>query len=165
MKYSLERKESVLRKLLPPDAMSVAKVSEQEGISHATLFNWRNAARNEGQLMPDSEKPADKWSSEEKFTVVLESASMNETQLAGYCRKRGVYPGQIALWKEACKAANAVQSKAHRRVGQADARSDQKKIKQLEKELQRKEKALAETAALLVLRKKANAIWGSGEDE
>ena len=162
MKYSLERKESVLRKLLPPDARSVAQVSEQEGISHATLFNWRNAARNKGQLMPDSEKPADKWSSEEKFMVVLESASMNELELAEYCRKRGVYVGQVALWRGACESANALHERGR---NQTDARTDQKRIKQLEKELHRKEKALAETAALLVLRKKANAIWGSEEDE
>lgn len=128
MKYSLERKESVLRKLLPPDARPVALVSEQEAISYATLYSWRNAARNKGKLMPDSEKPADKWSSEEKFMVVLESASMNETELAKYCRERGVYPEQVALWKEACKTANALPSKTNRRNGQADTRSDQKKI-------------------------------------
>jgi transposase-like protein len=164
MKYSSERRESVLKKLLPPYARSVAEVSEEEGICTATLRNWRNSAQAKGQLMPDSDKPAKRWSSEEKFMVVLESASMNEMQLAEYCRKRGVYQEQIAQWREACKEANAPPSRAQRRRDQTEARADQKKIKQLEAELGRKNSALAETAALLVLRKKANAIWGSGED-
>jgi transposase-like protein len=164
MKYSAERRESVLKKLLPPQARGVAEVSEEEGICTATLFNWRNSARSKGQLMPDSDKPAKRWSSEEKFIVVLESASMNETQTAEYCRKRGVYQEQIAQWREACKSANEPPSRAQHRRNQAAARADQKKIKQLETELDRKNSALAETAALLVLRKKVNAIWGSEED-
>ena len=103
MRYSSERRESVLRKLLPPQARSVAEVSEEEGICTATLFNWRNRAQAQGRLMPDSDKPTKNWSSEEKFMVVLESASMNESQLAEYCRKRGVFQEQIAQWREACK--------------------------------------------------------------
>lgn len=165
MKYSLKRKESILKKLLPPESRSVAEVSEEEGICTATLFNWRKAARTKGQLVPDKETPADKWSSQEKFTVVLETASLNETELAEYCRKRGVYPKQVAQWREACLAANQPRSRADRRRDQSVERTNQKRVKSLEKELARKEKALAETAALLVLRKKANAIWGPGEDE
>jgi len=164
MKYSLERRESVLKKLLPPDARSVAEVSAEEGICTAALFNWRNSARAQGQSMPDSDKPAKSWSSEEKFTSVMESAAMNQTELAEYCRKRGIYQQQLEQWREACKSANEPPSRAQRRREQSESRADQKKIKQLEAELSRKESALAETAALLVLRKKANAIWGSGED-
>ena len=150
MRYSSERRESVLRKLLPPQAQSVAEVSEEEGICTATLFNWRNRAQAQGRLMPDSDKPTKNWSSEEKFMVVLESASMNESQLAEYCRKRGVFQEQIAQWREACKSANEPPSRAQRRALQAETRADQKKIKQLETELSRKTDALAETAALLV---------------
>jgi len=165
MKYSLERRESVLRKLLPPEARSVAEVSEEEGICTATLFNWRKAARIKGQSVPSSKHPSDGWSSEDKFTVVLETASLNETELAEYCRKRGVYPNQVLHWRDACLSANEPRNRAERRREQAQARSSQKEVKRLEKELSRKDKALAETAALLVLRKKANAIWGPGEDE
>ena len=165
MKYSLERKESVLRKLLPPESRSVAEVSEEEGICTATLFNWCKAARTKGQSVSDKDSPADHWSSQEKFVVVLETASLNENELAEYCRKHGVYPQQVAQWREACLTANQPLSRADRRRGQSIERSNQKKVISLEKELARKEKALAETAALLVLRKKANAIWGPGEDE
>lgn len=165
MKYSLERKESVLKKLLPPNARSVSEVSQEEGICTATLFNWRKAARVKGQSVPLNKHPSDEWSSEDKFAVVLETASLNETQTAEYCRKRGIYVHQVAQWRDACLTANQPHSRAERRRDQARSRADQKKVKSLEKELARKEKALAETASLLVLRKKANAIWGPGEEE
>jgi transposase-like protein len=165
MKYSLERRESVLRKLLPPLSCSVASVSEEERICTATLFNWRNAARAKGRLMPDSDKDTDAWASEDKFAVVLETSTMNESELAEYCRKKGLYAQQVNQWCEHCKSANAPPVRAQRRRDAKAQQADKKQIRQLEKELDRKEKALAETAALLVLRKKANAIWGSGEDE
>ena len=139
MKYSLERKESVLKKLLPPKSRSVAKVSEEEGICTATLFNWLKAARTKGQVVSDKDSPADQWSSQEKFAVVLETASLNENELAEYCRKRGVYPQQVAQWREACLAANQPRSRADRRRDQSIERSNQKKVKSLEKELARKE--------------------------
>ena len=165
MKYSSERKESVLKKLLPPTSRSAALVSEEEGICTATLFNWRNAARAEGQLMPDRDKSAEGWSSEDKFAVVLETAALNATELAEYCREKGLYTAQVERWRDACKTANAPVSRAQQRRDKKAVPSERQQIRALQKELDRKEKALVEAAALLVLRKKAKAIWGSGEDE
>jgi predicted ATP-dependent serine protease len=89
---------------------------------------------------------------------------MNEAELSAYCRERGLYPEQITQWRGACEQANDWDRTQAQKL-KADRRSDEKRIKALERELQRKEKALAETAALLVLRKKAQAIWGEPEDE
>ncbi len=72
---------------------------------------------------------------------------------------RGLYAEQIA-WREACRAANA-NAGEQARSQREQSKEDKKRIRQLEKELQRKEKALAEAAALLILRKKAQAIWGA----
>ncbi len=165
MKYSPERRESVLRKLLPPQSRSVSSVSEEENISMATLFAWRNAARAEGRVMPKSDKSVKGWSSDEKFAVVLETAALNETQLAEYCRKQGLFPEQVNDWRELCRQANSGGTRAQLRRNQSDARTDKQQIRQLTKELEYKEKALAETAALLVMRKKMHAIWGKGKDE
>lgn len=88
---------------------------------------------------------------------------MNESELASYCRTRGLFPEQIRQWRQACEEANEPQgarSKAPREV----IHGDKKRIKELERELKRKDRALAETAALLVLRKKAQAIWGDEEE-
>jgi hypothetical protein len=90
---------------------------------------------------------------------VLETATLNEADLSEYCRKRGLFPEQIAAWRTACEQANDWDRAGTARLGQA-TKEEKKRIKGLERDLARKDRALAETAALLVLRKKASAIWG-----
>jgi len=97
--------------------------------------------------------------------VVLESASLNEAQLAEYCRRKGLYVEQIKAWREACEQANSAAQPVKTRHEREEEKAANKRIKQLERELRRKDAALAETAALLVLRKKAEALWGKDEDE
>ena len=80
-----------------------------------------------------------------------------------YCRQRGVFAEQIKAWRTACEQANNWDRASSARLSQA-TKDEKKRIKALERDLNRKEKALAEAAALLVLRKKAEAIWGDGED-
>jgi transposase-like protein len=115
-------------------------------------------------LYPDAGSDAQVWSARDKFAAVIETAPMNESERSEYCRKRGLYPEQLAAWRRACEQAN---DWAEERGGQqikAD-REQRRRTRELERELARKEKALAETAALLTLSKKARAIWGDGEDE
>ena len=89
---------------------------------------------------------------------------MNEAELAEYARKKGLYVEQIKAWRDACMNANGGVAKEAARLNQ-QLKDSEKERRKLQKELQRKEKALAETAALLVLSKKANAIWGDPKDE
>lgn len=89
---------------------------------------------------------------------------MTETELAEYARKKGLYVEQIKAWKDACMNANGGVAQEAARLTK-ELKAAERANKQLQKELDRKEKALAETAALLVLRKKADAIWGDPEDE
>ncbi len=114
--------------------------------------------------MPGNGKNAEEWSSKDKFAVVLETAQLNEAELAEYCRRKGLFVEQITVWRDACQEANA-QLGAQTREELAQGKSDRKRIKELEKELRRKEKALAEAAALIILRKKAQAIWGDREGD
>ena len=94
----------------------------------------------------------------------METASLSEIEVSEYCRKKGIYPEQIQDWKSACEKANDWDRHSNKQL-QKSIKKEQKKIKYLTSDLSRKEKALAETAALLVLRKKAQAIWGTGEEE
>jgi len=94
--YPKERKEAVLKKMLPPSNKSIPAIAKEEGISAATLYNWRKAARAEGRLMPDGDTSPEGWGSADKFSAVLETASMNEAALSAYCREKGLYPEQIA---------------------------------------------------------------------
>jgi len=163
MSYPKERKESVLKKMLPPQSQSIPELAMAEGISEATLYCWRKAARAAGRLMPnDADTPAG-WTSADKFAAVVETAALNEMELATYSRHRGLYPAQIKSWRQACEQANDWDRSQARRLHET-RKADQQQIKQLARELRQKEKALAETAALLVLRKKAQAIWGEVED-
>ncbi len=164
MKYSKERKEAILRKMLPPENKSIARIAQEEGIASSTLYNWRNAARQKGRLLPDSEKNPEGWTTQDKFAAVLETTPMNEAELAKYCRERGIFPSQIQAWRCACEQANDWDNASQKRLRDS-VKDERKRAKALERELTRKEKALAEAAALLVLTKKVQAIWGEGEDE
>lgn len=159
MNYSPELKDALLRRMLPPNNESITKISREEGISEQTLRNWRDKARKEGYAAPGTDAVPDDWSTQDKFLVVVETASMNETELAEYARKKGLYVEQIKAWKDACMNANGGIAKEASRLNR-ELKDSEKERRKLEKELQRKEKALAEAAVLLVLSKKANAIWG-----
>ena len=162
-RYSSERKAAVMRKLLPPENRTVREVSKEEGISEVTLYTWRKQAREQGVPVPGSGKQADDWSGEAKFAVVVEAAAFNESELSEYCRAKGLYPEQVKAWRADCIEGSTTSAQRHQQE-RTEARHDKKRIKALERELRRKEKALAEAAALLVLRKKLNALWGEDED-
>jgi len=157
--YSAERKAAVLAKMLPPNNMPLGLLAKEEGISAGTLAKWRAEARAKGQFLPDANVGPEGWSSEDKLAAVIETASLNETELGEYCRRRGIYAGQLAAWREACARANEERA-ASRQIAR-ETREANKRVQQLERELARKEKALAEAAALMILRKKAEAIWGT----
>ena len=164
MNYSQELKDAMLKRMLPPNNESITKISREEGISEQTLRNWRDQARKNGYAAPGTDAAPDDWSTQDKFLVVVETASMNETELAAYAREKGLYVEQIKAWKDACVNANGGVAQEAARLNK-ELKASEKERKKLEKELQYKDKALAETAALLTLSKKARAIWGDPEDE
>ena len=90
-----------------------------------------------------------------KFMVALETVGLNVTELSAYCRERGLYPEQVERWRQAAQDANEKQVLTlQEQLGLEKLRTqDQREIKALRRELQRREKATAEMAALLVLRK------------
>ena len=159
--YPEEHKKAVISKLVE-SGLSLRQFSHREGISLSTLYGWRDKYLEADYSLTKSDDPED-WSAEQKFSVVLETATLSEIELSEYCRVKGLYPEQIQQWKQSCISGN--QSEVQQRKQQTQERkADKKRIKELEKELKRKDAALAETAALLVLRKKLNAWWGEDED-
>lgn len=101
-RYSAERKAAVLKKLLPPHNHSVASVATEEGISDATLYSWLKQCREKGVPVPGYTQSDNEWSPDAKLAVVIETATMSETELSAYCREKGLYPEQIQQWKAAC---------------------------------------------------------------
>lgn len=163
-RYSSERKEAILKKLLPPQNMTVAEVARQEAVAEQTLYNWRKQARLEGRPVPGRNKSSDDWSSEAKLAVVIETAVLSEAELSQYCREKGLFPEQVKAWKQECLDGFSASPERNRQALK-QSKADKKRVRQLEKELHRKEKALAEAAALLVLRKKLNAFYGEDSED
>ena len=166
-RYSETVKADVRRRMSPPARQSVAQISKELGIHLATLYAWRKAWRLQGEVVPASEKAPETWSSADKFTVVLESAGLNATELGAFCRERGLYPEQVDRWRQAAQDANAnsMLTMADQKDLEKRHQQDQREIKRLQQELRRKDKALAEAAALLMASKKIQAYWGEdGED-
>jgi hypothetical protein len=94
---------------------------------------------------------------------VVTTAAMNEADRSAWCRSHGAYPADLAKWR--ASATTALAAPEEMRASPQATRADRKRIKELERELLRKDRALAETAALLVLSKEVQAIFNKGEDE
>lgn len=158
--YSPELKAQIVRKMMPPNRQTVVSLSEETGISAPTLYAWKKQFRNQGFVVPTKPVNPEGWDAKAKLAALIQTSPMNEVERSAYCREHGLYAEQLDAWRaefESLLAGDSVASK-----GQLAA--ERKKIRQLEKELHRKEKALAEAAALLTLSKKARAIWGTDED-
>jgi transposase-like protein len=161
-KYPKELKDSITARMLPPNNISVPELIRETGIPKDTLYTWRSKARK-GSAPALSIAPRE-LSSAEKFNIVLEAASLNEMELGAYCRRKGIFKHMLEAWRETCKQAHAPLAN-RAKADQTVIRTQKKEIKGLEMELRRKEKALAETAALLVLQKKVRFLLQDPEDE
>ncbi|VUT02532.1 hypothetical protein SB6419_01728 [Klebsiella spallanzanii] len=104
-------------------------------------------------------KHSEQWPAEARFAAIVETATLSEAEIAEYCRKKGLYPEQLQQWKQDFLQVPSAP------INKAAMQAVQKENKQLKKELVRKEKALAEAAAILVLRKKLNALYGEPDEE
>jgi len=142
--------------LLPPESASLEVVSREMGVSVGTLERWREDA----QTRPARGRA---WSAGARLEAVITTAAMNEAAKGAWCREHGVYPGDLDKWRASCTTALVDPQDAP--ASPQATRADRKRIKELERDLLRKDRALAETAALLVLSKKVSAIFNRGEDE
>ena len=145
---------------------SLQEIADSLGVGYSTLGTWISKSRKhelEGvdSLMKTKEKRPQDWSLEERLNMVIACASLDEEKMSAYCREQGVYSHHVIQWKEDFANGHSSVSKAK---SQTELKHLKNENKALKKDLNRKEKALAETAALLVLQKKVNAIWGSDED-
>lgn len=160
-KYSQEKRDYALALMSPPNNMTVAQVSVRTGVTEPTLYAWRTQARDAGRAVPGDGGSPDGWRSEDKFAVVVETMGLAQAELAEYCRKKGLHVEQVTQWRATCMQAN---SSAATQACASSLAQERKRSRELEKELRRKEKALAEAAALLVLSKKLEA-FRKGRDE
>lgn len=152
MRYTAEQREWAISQMMPPINRAVAELAKATGITTVTLRTWQAIARADGRIVPGAGKRREHWSSADKFRMVMEAAPLSEEELSAYCRTKGIYPEQVRHWRLLCEQANEVVHPAEKLQA--------KQIRRLERDLQKKEAALAEAEALQVMTKKANAIWG-----
>ena len=138
--------------MLPPENADVKVVAAGVGVSASTLERWRSEALASG-------KKSGGWTAAARFDAVLVTASMSQSQKAAWCREKGLFPSELDGWRKA--ASEALEQPQE----QSEPKADRRRIRELEKELKRKEKALAEAAALLVLSKKMEALFRRDADE
>ena len=91
------------------------------------------------------------------------NSALSEIELSEYCRRKGLYPEQVQQWRQACILGQQ-SARALQQAEKAQSKADKKRIRQLEQELRRKDKALAEAAALLILQKKLDAYWSNVDE-
>ena len=159
VRYSDDFKKSVVRKALLPENPGAARVAEEAGISLQTLYNWLRKLRA-GVEMGGPGDPKDR-SVLEKQELLLEAASVPASDLGGWLRERGIHEEHLRLWKgEIRDMLKHNQSAVKRELSE-----ERRKVKALEKELRKKDKALAEVTALMVLKKKLEGILFEPEGE
>jgi transposase len=162
------KRQAVEKALSRSEGTTLAEISDLLGIGHSTLHKWMVKSRNQ-QLgsysehdipsiggMTKEKRPQD-WSQEERLEMVIACGALDEAAMNSLCRERGLYAHHVSQWKQDFIGGSSVNERA-------DAKGLKGEVRELKKELNRKDRALAETAALLVLQKKVSAIWGNDED-
>jgi transposase len=160
----LETKQQGQTWLLPPYSYSLRQIASELDVGLATIQKWRQELVDNGHQFENDKQESSDYSADQKFASVLATATMSEHELASYCREHGLFVEHVKSWKAVSIAAHKPSHDSQYKLDTA-RRADRKKIKSLEKELLRKDKALAETAALLVLREKYNALWDNSEED
>jgi transposase len=168
--YSETVRARMVARLLGPHAMSALALSKDVGISQATLSRWLKAAatiepvgnnrkRQPGERQPSASEqqpaPSTRRSGADKLAVMERTGGLEGEELGAFLRREGVHLAELEQWRKL--AADALSgTKRH---------APSKELRRVKAELARKEKALAETAALIVLKKKVAEIWGDEDDD
>ena len=154
MRYALEVKDSVVAKVLSRGDRTVEEVCREVGISAQTVGNWlRKRAKVAGMNKPAELK---KWSAEDKLKALIDTSTLAENDFGMYLRKEGLYSHQVTEWRaDALKSLDEARTRPQ--APKRDERDD--RIKELEHDLTRMEKALAEASARMMLQKKADLFW------
>lgn len=161
--YSQEFRNEATKKILLRGSRPFVSIAREMGIPVPTLRSWLSKSASNGSMKKNHFGPkTKKRNAAEKFKILLEAAALQEGALGEYLRKQGLFAADLEQWKAELSEQLQGPSRAER--------SEDNKLRmansRLEKEVHRKDKALAEASALLILKKKASLLWGTeGEDE
>lgn len=151
--YSVAFKQRIVRRLIGKNAVSASKLAREIGVGQQNLSRWLREARRLPVMAEKSKPVARDWTVEQKARLLAEACKFDGEELTAYLEREGVKLAEYESWRLALEE------------GSRASAGTNKRIRKLERELARKEKALAETAALLVLKKKVETMYGEDEDD
>lgn len=158
--YSVDFKKSAVEKVLSRGSRSTAAIAQECGISKSIMYKWVSDFASVGAMKKTIKSPQDR-SAEDKLKSVIEFENLPEEGRGEFLRKNGLHAEQIKSWRK--QLTQALEPVRLTQAERSERAVDRRLIKDLQRELHRKDRALAETTALLVLKKKADLIWGTGE--
>lgn len=161
MPYSEAFRSKIVQRMLGPDAKSANALAAEIGVNQPTLSRWLRDARIVGSTMTHSKQSPQKRTSSDKLRIVLAASRLNNEDLGAFLRREGVHGHQLEQWRSTVLAALDADG-AKKRPGPSP---EAKELVAVRRDLRRKDRALAEVSALLVLKKKADAIWGVVDDD
>lgn len=167
--YSDKFKRKMVQRMSGASPTTATALSKEVGIAQGTLSRWlRRASTIDGvkkskKLIESDARPrrTEERSAEEKFRVVAHAAALSESELGAFLRQEGLHQADLEAWRTSMLAGLSPGSSTSKGARSGEAR----KVRELESELRRKDKALAEAAALLVLQKKVRALWADEGDD
>ncbi len=160
MGHSASFKAKMVRRMSAPNAISASALAAEMGLSQPTLSRWlREAGSDKVATMTTKKKRPRDRSAEERLALLVQTDALSEEDLGVFLRREGLHQAHLDEWR-----ALALRALADSPKRKPKPSPEARQVQELTKELQRKEKALAEAATLLVLKKKAQAIWGDEAD-
>lgn len=152
-KYSDEFKNSIVKKMCTPDGKTIDALSKEIGICYQTLYKWKNKIHNNISKDNEERSPG-KWNISDKYQIILDTANKSGEEFGKLLREKGLQTTHIELWKKECKSM----------LNNNEIKEENKKLRlqniELQKDIDRKDKTIAEITALIVLKKKAKEILG-----
>ena len=161
-RHSIEFKSAAIEKHLLPGGPSMAELAKDLGVHAATIGIWKKKYSTIGSMSNENTKSKKKWSLEEKLLIVSETSSLSEKDLGVYLREKGLHSFELEEWRTVCTAAFKTAGRPKLDPETVALRKDKK---ELERNLRRKDKALAEMSARVILLKKSHEIFGVKEDD
>lgn len=160
--YNQSFKDTMVEKALNRNpGVTIESIVKEHNISRSALGRWIKEAQQaepSTAKLTEEKRPRD-WARAERLQAIIDCGALDEEATSAYCRQQGIYPHHLEQWKKDFLSAGSSAVSAQSQLKQL--KSDNKLLQQ---ELRRKEKALAEAAALLVLKKKAQRLLGNDED-
>ena len=158
-RFSKEFKEAIVKKLISRGNKTMEQFCNENNVALSSVSRWQSECANVLEMKHKKDKS--KYSAEKILKIISETYSLNEEDLGMYLRKNGLHTNQLTEWRSGILSSMS-QPKVN--LNKKDDRDIE--IKDLKKNLRKKDAALAEVSALLILQKKANLLWPSpNEDE